>query len=419
MNTFLNKTLKNNTAARFSSVVVCVVDYSCLLSKSRESIESEMKEMQTVVESFGFTFKRVPLESVFANENGDLGLHLVADGADEQIRLLQHRGEAPQGATPLSHTLSLFESLRTTPASNATTAVSLLSTLVKRLLIRTALANNCTSLIMGPNASTIAGSIVTATALGGGFNLPNDISLEYKVPGANLVIFRPIRDLLWIEVEKIVQVDSVQIFHAVAHMADGLFGSLVAAPGADHNNMNVSKMTIQDLAKSFVSGLQRDFPQSVSTVTRTAFKIETGSSVAGLQTCLLCSSPIQPNSQKWRKSHTVSALSEVVLPEDPVKPVTQSGTTSCETPNAHIADDLLCYSCQHVSRDVSNRKAFVVPGEPWFLGVKASLFSECVDENSAKCCGNESACAGGRNHPGRVENLREQIQDFLLEDDDE
>ncbi|KAJ3222006.1 hypothetical protein HDU81_010203 [Chytriomyces hyalinus] len=382
-----------------------------------QSIGSEMKEMQTVVESFGFTFKRVPLESVFANENGELGSYLAADASDEteQIRLLQHNGEAPQGATPLSHTLSLFESLRTTPASNATTAVSLLSTLVKRLLIGTALANNCTSLIMGPNATTIAGSIVTATALGGGFNLPNDIALEYKVPGANLVIFRPIRDLLWIEVEKIVEVDSVQIFEGVAHMADGLFGSLVAAPGADHNNMNVSKMTIQELAKSFVSGLQKDFPQSVSTVTRTAFKIETGSSVAGLQTCLLCSSPIQPNSQKWRKSHTVSSLSEVVLPEDAVKPVTPSESKSCGAPTAHKADDLFCYSCQHVSRDVANRKAFVVPGEPWFLGGKESVFTK---ENSGKCCGNESGCGGGRNQPGRVENLREQIQDFLLDEDE-
>ncbi|KAJ3063996.1 hypothetical protein HDU98_000267 [Podochytrium sp. JEL0797] len=221
LDAFLNRIMKQNVTPRFSSLVVCVVDYSCLLSPEKKiQVEAEVVEMRALVESKHFEFHRIRLESAFENMEGNLDRVLVAD----------------------------LECM---------------------------------------NASTIASQIVTQTALGGGFNLPNEISLEYKPPGTDLVIFRPIRDLLFAEVEKVIELEHVRHFPVVSGMSEGLFGGVVAGK-VGKEGASVAKMTIQDLATSFVRGLQQDFPQSVSTVTRTAFKIQTGSDAPGLRACLLC-----------------------------------------------------------------------------------------------------------------------------------
>ncbi|KAJ3295084.1 Cytoplasmic tRNA 2-thiolation protein 2 [Rhizoclosmatium sp. JEL0117] len=384
MNLFLNKNFKQNVSPRFSVVYVCVVDYSCLLPEEKQQIvNQEIEAMQSIAEGYNFNFKRIPLESAFTNENGDLDSTLVADLTSPEILQLKFEScstSKTSTATPVSRTLDLFASFKSTPAANPTTAVTLLNTLTTRLLRRAASTYNCTTLMTGSNASTIAAQIVTQTALGGGFNLPNEISLEYKVPNTDIVTFRPIRDLLFGEVEKLVELDEIAQFPGVAGMAEGLFGGVVGSVGTE--GASVAKMTIQDLAASFVKGLQKDFPQSVSTVTRTAFKVQTGANAPGLDVCLLCSNPIQPNSQNWRASHTTSRLDDIpdiIKNEDGT--VVEAPKKASEVPATGAADLLLCYACQHVGRDVKVKEKLVLPGGDWFLGAKKDCFvgNGCCD----------------------------------------
>ncbi|KAI9328287.1 hypothetical protein BDR26DRAFT_923532 [Obelidium mucronatum] len=419
MNSFLNKNLKQNVSPRFSSVIVCVVDYSCLLSEDRRLIvKDDMKKMQSIVESCNFKFLRVPLESAFENETGSLDNSLVADlSSSDMLRLKLQTSKG--SVDSVSQTLSLFSSFQTVPATNPTTPITLLHTLTTRLLRRTATSNNCTTLVTGLNASSIASIIVTQTALGGGFNLPNEISREYKVPNSEIITFRPIRDLLFAEVEKLIELDGISHFPAVASMCEGLFGGVVGSVGTE--GASVAKMTIQDLAASFVKGLQRDFPHSVSTVSRTAFKIQTGADQDGLDVCLLCSNPIQPRSQNWRASHTTSSLvdiipgpadstSEAIVPKSEVSQPSEASPT---------ADSLLCYGCQHVGREAKVRERFVLPGGDWFLGQvkqKKGVFTE------TSCCSNAGGCVTSCAAPPKpvpVDALRDKIQEFLIDDGDE
>ncbi|KAJ3342788.1 hypothetical protein HDU83_005955, partial [Entophlyctis luteolus] len=228
--------------AQFSRVFVCIVDCSCLLEPAcdnakLDAIESDFAGMKSVAESMGFEFLRVPVESVFDTD--------VVLGFDDDRRLkLRTRAD---GATPKSLFLDLFASFKTTPAKNPTTSAHLLQTLVSRLLTQTALMHGCATLMYGPNATSIAANIVSQTAIGGGFTLPNEISLEYCVPDTDLVVVRPIRDILWAEIEKLCDLEKVSRFDNVSKMTQGLFGGIIGGSMGSLGG-NVSKLTVQDLA---------------------------------------------------------------------------------------------------------------------------------------------------------------------------
>ncbi|KAI8618541.1 hypothetical protein BC830DRAFT_1166081 [Chytriomyces sp. MP71] len=446
LDNFLNKTLRKGVAPRFSTVVVCHVDYQMLLPQhNHEAYEAELTEMEKLARSFEFAFLRIPIQSAFISDSGALDLTLVADLEACTPGLALHLAAPhtlPPSSTTEPHTAesllqNLFTAVKQSPNTNATTAASLLQILTHRLLLRTAHKTGCSSLLTGSNAATLAARIVTTTALGGGFNLPHEIALETIIPSekANFVVFRPLRDLLPAEVAAAARIAGVPPFPTVAHAPRALFGAALhppaGAPGA--GDVNVARMTVQELAHGFVEALQREFGQSVSTVTRTAGRIETEASVA-FRVEREFATRIQPGAHRWRASHTVTSLAETKdsAPEptadmDEAKPC-RSATIAGALGRAVPANEMLCYACQHVSRDAGasarGRDLFVLPGGEWFLGKQAAArlgVGQREEGTERGCCGG-GAC-GKEEEPGsvgqeaRVEKLREQIQDFLLEDD--
>ncbi|KAJ3052797.1 hypothetical protein HDU99_008106, partial [Rhizoclosmatium hyalinum] len=114
----------------------------------------------------------------------------------------------------------------------------------------------------------------------------------------------------------------------------------------------------------------------------------------------------------WRASHTTSRLDDIpdiIKNEDGT--VVEAPKKASEVPATGAADLLLCYACQHVGRDVKVKEKLVLPGGDWFLGAK----KDCFVGNG--CCGDSSSCGTRNAGTTNVQQLRDQIQEFLIDDE--
>ncbi|KAJ3416052.1 Cytoplasmic tRNA 2-thiolation protein 2 [Chytridiales sp. JEL 0842] len=341
-----------------------------------------MKEIERVAKLNGFSYLQVPIENVFLNKDGVLDLAFASSAMSNESELIMSAYRPTSATTPKALLQTLFNSLK-----SPTTAASVTSAFLNRLLISTAFQHQCQSLIVGSNATTIAAQVVTRTAEGAGFGLPLEIALEqvFKEDGReNLVVFRPLRDLMHTEIEK---------------YAEEVRMDLPVLKERIHEQLP------SGVPSTFVKGLQKDFPQTVHTVTRTAFKIVTGAQKEGkilVPQCALCDAPVRPDSYEWRGIHTLSALPTTTRSAQETSCNTAS---ACEQPNCCSARpssktgdfDLgpeLCYACQNLIRD-SKKDELVLPG---LIG----RFKENQEKEGDS-----------------QEKLRGMIEEFLLDDGEE
>ncbi|KAJ3327487.1 Cytoplasmic tRNA 2-thiolation protein 2 [Blyttiomyces sp. JEL0837] len=226
-----------NAKRRFAEVLVCHIDTS-ILTGSDDKIATNLN----------MKFKSVPIDEFFLDDDGKVNNVLVMDTA-----ITDHHDQLPmklQSSTATATDLlkQLFDSI-----SSATTAQTLLSTMINRLLIRTALKES--------------------TSEGAGFSLPQELSHEEKLE-SGLIVVRPMRDIFAADVDFVIEQENVKVAYTENPLKTRFTGEI---------------NSIQELSDKFIADLQRDFPQTVNTVTRTAFKIATNSGEPGVQQCPLCS----------------------------------------------------------------------------------------------------------------------------------
>ncbi|KAI9364445.1 hypothetical protein DFJ73DRAFT_417997 [Zopfochytrium polystomum] len=372
-----NKQAAAKHKTRFSQLAVCYVDCSSLSGEP-----SRWVELETMVQSYGLELVVVPLESIF-----DDGAALFADESSAFSFRIEHTNLPPGDLLR-----RLFDSI-----TSPTAATTLVTSFINRLTIRTAVKLNMRSVLWGHSASSLAASIVTKTSEGAGHSLPLDVALEtVMVLGtAEVVCFRPLRDAMVSDIEAIMtheglsSVDVIPPFHGAS--------------------------SIQTLANTFVVNLLKDFPQTIHTVTKTAFKIETTASRdwSAVTKCPLCSGPVEPNALVWRSLHTVSNLPSN---DSSNCETSKSGRNDCQGNNceegvcssgfstataqrttASILPDLaplLCYACQHLPRDTVKSDLVLPTYVAAELGIR-------------------------RKHPGAAKGettLRDMIADYLLDD---
>jgi cytoplasmic tRNA 2-thiolation protein 2 len=157
-----------------------------------------------------------------------------------------------------------------------TSKEDLIEIYTRRAIFMEARKWDCNVILFGVNSTNVAIKALANTAKGKGMSLSDDISLECIENGIEFlkigfVIARPLRDTL---VEEI-----------------GFYNRFNNVGSSNHPSITTGmskKVSIDRMTADFLAGLQRDFPSTVSTISKTAFKINSADLDGGVA-CVLCS----------------------------------------------------------------------------------------------------------------------------------
>ncbi|CAM0139613.1 unnamed protein product [Umbelopsis sp. WA50703] len=247
----------------------------------------------------------------------------------------------------------------------------------------------CDFIFLGESSTRQAIKMISMTSKGRGFSAALDVGVENSVSYKDVAVIRPMKDMLGKEI-------------AFYNRNHGIAKNVIQT--TNFTTKATSKSSIERLTEEFITGLDRDFPSTVSTVSRTASKLTVHSELDVSNKCAICLMPIQKGITGWRDRITVTTLSDK---RDSVDETSTAGGECCGS--AENADgccsnksscgsnsqvipffDSLCYSCQVDARDYRNGQFELPP-----------YVAETIKNKE------------------RDERLRQQVQEFLLSDDED
>jgi len=190
----------------------------------------------------------------------------------------------------------------------------LINSLKHALLVNVARKTKSSILLLGDSSTRVAIKTISLTSKGRGFSLPFEISAEASCY-AGLSIIRPMRDCLAKEI-------GLYNFFKELHHPAIPFLSTGSPP----------KASITRLSEEFIIGLDRDFPSTVSTVVRTANKLNPSTNIQPGIWCPLCLHPAEVDVSQWKENSALRKLS--------------SKSFHSNTSTSNKFSELLCYGCR-------------------------------------------------------------------------
>ncbi|CAJ0636867.1 3401_t:CDS:2, partial [Entrophospora sp. SA101] len=209
---------------------------------------------------------------------------------------------------------------------------------------------------------------------GRGFTLPLEISAQEDSWFKGLVVSRPMKDMLSKE---------IGIYNHFLEL-DIIFTPTLTTMKTS------SKASIDKLTEDFIVGLEKEYPSTVSTIVRTAAKLNTSNSIDPENRCVICFLPYQKDNKVWQDRITVmttnnnnnccgggdggnnknnNSTSSTSNGFCCSKDVDKSSFSSCcsnintnnSSTDLNVVDinDLICYSCRVNLRDVN--KSITLP----------------------------------------------------------
>jgi cytoplasmic tRNA 2-thiolation protein 2 len=386
---------------KFPFFMVGNVD-TCLLLKSNTTKVKEFCAKNDL------EFQSITIESIFKNACNFIDKHI-------ELTLTKTEEQSFKQA---------FDSLTT-----LTSKEELLEIYTTQALCTLAKQHNCDAIIFGNNSTNLAVRVLANTAKGKGISLPQDLAIS--VVKDDIVQVKPLRDILLNEIEIYAKLTQLE-FHETFDLTSGM-----------HGNVSINKIT-----KEFVLGLQLEYPSTVSTISKTAFKIENvkglnyetgqvlkqkGKAMLGNENentrenvfgdCVVCRGYLELIRPVDFISEFELIEARNVFPENTFKPVSGSNSAGCGNTNVATsvsatascgtgdccqtyADNSpecsaggcsskakiemysqVCYSCKNILRDMeSTNKNPVFPGYVYEQAEKGAM----------------------------MEKMRKDIQDFLL-----
>ncbi|CAJ0847331.1 10956_t:CDS:2 [Entrophospora sp. SA101] len=169
---------------------------------------------------------------------------------------------------------------------------------------------------------------------GRGFTLPLEISAQEDSWFKGLVVSRPMKDMLSKE---------IGIYNHFLEL-DIIFTPTLTTMKTS------SKASIDKLTEDFIVGLEKEYPSTVSTIVRTAAKLNTSNSIDPENRCVICFFSTSNGfccSKDVDKSSFSSCCSNI--------------NTNNSSTDLNVVDinDLICYSCRVNLRDVN--KSITLP----------------------------------------------------------
>ncbi|KAJ3322542.1 Cytoplasmic tRNA 2-thiolation protein 2 [Boothiomyces sp. JEL0866] len=310
----------NKRQPKYPNVHVCHIDISSVVPQIEPELVLKLKEE---VERRNFHFTSAKVEELFADT-------CTVELEDEKAILKNHSNDE-------SLDMRLKKSLNSVSSFSA--REDLLNIYIKKSIINQAIANNCNIILFGDNSTLLAIKTIALSAKGRGVVLADEIALEHviKVTGTTISLVKPLRDVLGKEVAFYNQFKGLDPFNN-ANLTTGL-----------KKDCSIDRMT-----SDFIIGLDEEFPSTVSTITRTAFKIKAKehSNLA----CCLCDAPLdelskfseimeeESNPQSWEESNPQS------WEESNPQSWEESNPQPWEESKLPI-NSVLCYACRNISRD--------------------------------------------------------------------
>ncbi|KAG8920706.1 hypothetical protein FRC02_000743 [Tulasnella sp. 418] len=216
---------------------------------------------------------------------------------------------------------SAVEALRHHLASlpSLTAVYQTISTYTRLLLQYFAFSTQSSHVLLGSSLTSLAISLISGVSQGGGFNVKEEKEEKWR---GSVKIVRPLRDVGWKE---------------CALWAWWRELDVASSPTGWTGKVKRESMTIPQLTKDFIVGLERDYPSTVSTITRTCEKLQPKGESNGI--CVLCLRPAQANAQAW-KEHI--SIRQTKNPENSVPP---EQSTAFSYKDMVPLTDHLCYAC--------------------------------------------------------------------------
>ncbi|KAH8822991.1 hypothetical protein DL96DRAFT_1620078 [Flagelloscypha sp. PMI_526] len=337
----------------WTRAIVCYVEICAAFPQLNDRTE----EMRMAASRYpNFDFEAIRLEDAF-DSNSAAGVDL----ANEDLNIV-HFSEPPS-SDPITRLRNYLSALPT-----QTAVASAVQTLIRVLLLQRAKAEACTHVFFGTSLTSVAVNLISSISQGGGFTVREEAEEVWTQPRSKrrIILTRPLRDI-----------GSKECAYWAWWMQLPMVGKSAIS---DH------KQSIGTLTKDFIIGLERDYPSTVSTITKTCAKLAPKKGTDG--TCLLCQRPAQQGVQEWKAR--ISIRTRDVNVDELAIPAPASSLTP-----------FLCYACHTTLTSRSSRGATstgtttqVVPPS-WAISAKEELWVERRLDETAQ---------------------RAQVAEFLLDD---
>jgi len=187
-----------------------------------------------------------------------------------------------------------------------------LQTLVRGLLLQTALHTESSHLLLGASLTSLAISLISSISQGGGYNIREEAAEDWKSPsspGRSVRIVRPLREVGIKECPAYAWWQGIRVI--------------------GKEKWPNSRQGIGGLTKEFIVGLEKDYPSTVSTITRTCAKLAPKDETT--VTCVLCQRPAQLGLQQWKSRISIRSFESKDAAEADVDSLTPHLCYACHT----------------------------------------------------------------------------------------
>ncbi|KAJ7227220.1 hypothetical protein GGX14DRAFT_510835 [Mycena pura] len=273
----------------WKKTTICYVETSSALPGTRDRTE----DVRAVVAQYAGFASFVPLRLEDAFDDawwGKVGgrpppSHVSVDLADEELLLAQKLSASDTPVVALRAYLAAMPTQTAIPSA--------IQNLIRLLLLHTAWATESSHLLLGTSLTSLSVSLISSISQGGGFVVREEAQEEwqptvYSGSKRNVRVTRPMRDI------------------GMKECAIWAWWHKLTVVGKE--NYLGGKQGIGTLTKSFIVGLERDYPSTVSTIVRTCAKLAPKNVADGR--CVLCGRPAQPDVQAWKARISIRAFDE-------------------------------------------------------------------------------------------------------------
>ncbi|XP_041376774.1 cytoplasmic tRNA 2-thiolation protein 2-A-like [Gigantopelta aegis] len=354
---------------RFIPSIVHVDELGSVDSVSADERNEKNEQVVSLMKAFGFPCYMSCLE-----QGVDLTRY-KENGCPPCWDVLQGTGiEDFEKAKKSSHITEIMGSIKSVTAKE-----EYIKNLRNQLLITIARFYGYSKLMVADCSTRLGIQTLSGIALGRGAQISSNTSFSDDRHG-DVMIVRPIRDLSSKEVAMYNHLNGVQ--------------PLVLPTVTTKESAGIS---IEHLTEAFVTGLQQNFPSTVSNIVRTASKLDSGCQVKGDDSCAFCQAPLDTSVGETsalravERSYRLSQGCRSDESSSPSDACCGEGDGSCKTPTDHrsVTEEVLpclCYGCRLIVKDMKD---------------PSKLPSQVIAES--------------RSRNNRLK-MMEEIKDFLLED---
>ncbi|CAJ0826104.1 2966_t:CDS:2 [Entrophospora sp. SA101] len=318
----------------FSKLIICHIDESSIYDDSQSTIN----QVENLFEKYNCQFIGVKLEHIYLPD------YTFSGSYNRDLEVINNNFDRSKQAKENSNN-NINALLDGIPNNKLTTKQDFIWHLKLNLLTNIARKNGF--LFLGDCATRLSIKVMSLTSKGRGFTLPLEISAQEDSWFKGLVVSRPMKDMLSKE---------IGIYNHFLEL-DIIFTPTLTTMKTS------SKASIDKLTEDFIVGLEKEYPSTVSTIVRTAAKLNTSNS-------------IDPENHVDKSSFS-SCCSNI--------------NTNNSSTDLNVVDinDLICYSCRVNLRDVN--KSITLP----------PYITEEAEKNS------------------RRNDLYKQIENFMLSDEED